>query len=345
MTRKSWTRVGDPVQQGFYEVQIRPESIGPIELEQFVAEWRQRDKKAGKQWWVHVADEPTLEKKPVLLKDTVAGWRRAPKELVEKALARELTREERIARCYERYNQAHRLDGQWANPIAPPPARELKIGMKVANNRGVVGTVVALFEENTLAVVEGEDPGQFQVYHWLRVTPASDNLRTSNFFERSPFNDSFRSAHLEMVMHLVLIQGAIDNMDYQRDYVWELKDKENFIESVLLGRELGRFIFVAPNCSTGAPPQIIDGKQRLNALLEFMASKFPYQGAYWHELSYEDRRMMLNRTVQLLEIEPERVSRKLLLKIFLLANAAGVPQSPEHIARVQALYDAEPGQA
>lgn len=341
MNRNTWTRVGNPIQQGFYEVQILVEGVGPKAVEQFIAEWRAHDKKAGKQWWIYASDDPTVEKKPKLLEGSVSGWRRATKDQVALALKRELTRDERIARCYEHYQQAHRLDSQWANPIDPPAPRKLSVGMKVANNREVVGTVVALYEGDTLAVVE-RFSGGFQVYHWLYVTPASDTPLEANIHERTVFNDGFRSVQLESLLHFVLHQGAIDNMDYQRDYVWDLQDKVNFIESVLMGRDLGRFIFVAMDCRTGAPPQIIDGKQRLNAVVQFMASQYPYKGVYWHELSFEDRRVMLTRSIQLLELNPERVSRKALLKVFLLANAAGVPQSPEHIARVQALYEAEP---
>jgi hypothetical protein len=86
---KEYTSVAQPPKrQGFYEVTLDDGT-------ECIAEWREQDKKDGKQWWRYVSDDPTVEKTPVLL-TSVKAWRPALKEQIEQALKRELTKAERI---------------------------------------------------------------------------------------------------------------------------------------------------------------------------------------------------------------------------------------------------------
>lgn len=364
MNHNPWNSEAPPKSQGFYEVRFldpnAPPQNGPdvvSGIQQSIAEWRERDKKVGKVWWIHVSEDPTKEKKPERLVAKVLNWRKASKEQVQAHLARKLTAEERIAKVYENFRRVRDLSisgdnpiPNWHTPISPPPSRKLEIGMSVDNNRACLGKVVALFEDGQVAVVDrgaslepqNKTSDELSVFHWLDIVPTAlnDTLAPSTH-ESTPFSDSYRTSSISSLIHLITNQGAVSDMDFQRDYVWTLADKENYIDSLLKGRDVGRFIVVAMNCDTGAPPQIVDGKQRLNAVIEFMASTYAYNGLFWHELSYQDRRHLLGRNVQFLMVEPERASRVMILKLFLLANSAGVPQTKEHLSHVQALYDAE----
>ena len=59
--------------------------------------------------------------------------------------------------------------------------------------------------------------------------------------------------------------------DYQREDVWKRKQKSELIESVLMGIPLPVMYFAQDKYGT---LQVIDGRQRLTALFEFLDNKF-----------------------------------------------------------------------
>jgi hypothetical protein len=87
------------------------------------------------------------------------------------------------------------------------------------------------------------------------------------------------------------INGEIDlNPDYQRGNVWTKKQKIAYIEYVLRGGISGRDIFW--NCpgwmgNFRGPMELVDGKQRVTAVLEFQENKFKVFGYYFREYSDE----------------------------------------------------------
>lgn len=86
---------------------------------------------------------------------------------------------------------------------------------------------------------------------------------------------------------------------YQRGLVWSLEDKQNLIESVYRDLDCGKIVvrqraynFVEDFIKNGGNPEhmglyeIVDGKQRINALYEFVHNVFPDKyGNYWKDLS------------------------------------------------------------
>lgn len=67
--------------------------------------------------------------------------------------------------------------------------------------------------------------------------------------------------------------GRLDlNPPYQRGDVWSTKDSQLLIESVMRGIPLPSVILLAPADALDAPTEIVDGKQRLTAILRFMGA-------------------------------------------------------------------------
>ena len=60
--------------------------------------------------------------------------------------------------------------------------------------------------------------------------------------------------------------------DFQREFVWKLKQKSELIESILMGIPLPMVYFFE---SEDGVIQVVDGKQRLTSLFEFLDDKFP----------------------------------------------------------------------
>ena len=60
--------------------------------------------------------------------------------------------------------------------------------------------------------------------------------------------------------------------DFQREFVWKLKQKSELIESILMGIPLPMIYFFE---GENGVIQVVDGKQRLTTLFEFLNNKYP----------------------------------------------------------------------
>lgn len=139
---------------------------------------------------------------------------------------------------------------------------------------------------------------------------------------------------------------------YQRDFVWELSDKQHLINSIYKGIEIGKFVirarswdWVENNVKQGnvdiAFKDIIDGKQRLSTLIEFVSSEFPdSNGNYFKELSLASQRKFMNFmgltyiTIGSMDRDCEDID---VLDMFLNVNIAGVKVDEQHIKYVEGL--------
>ena len=82
--------------------------------------------------------------------------------------------------------------------------------------------------------------------------------------------------------------------------------------------------------------EILDGKQRINALCEFYENRFPYKGKYFNDLSARDRNHFCNYGVDVAEIA--QADKATILKYFLMLNTGGKQISEEHLAKVEKMY-------
>lgn len=138
--------------------------------------------------------------------------------------------------------------------------------------------------------------------------------------------------------------------DFQRAHVWTRKQQVAFVEYALRDGASGRDIYF--NCADNegtiwghnAPVVLVDGKQRLEAVRQFLREEFPVftaisggRGYFASEIAEIDRTVVLNFIFHVNNL-PTRAE---VLKWYLEMNAGGTPHSPDEIARVMALYDAE----
>lgn len=66
--------------------------------------------------------------------------------------------------------------------------------------------------------------------------------------------------------------------DWQREKVWSKEKKQRLIDSILRGWKLPKFYFVKLS-SDPAEYEVVDGQQRLTAILEFFANQLPLDSA------------------------------------------------------------------
>lgn len=177
---------------------------------------------------------------------------------------------------------------------------------------------------------------------WLN----SLDIMPENVKEESNFvKDPLRLSHMATDMSSLLryhFNGDVNyNPPYQRDLVWDLKDKELLIDSVFKGVSIGAFAFVKLDFSSLKENEpyleILDGKQRLTTLAEFYADGFKYRGKYFSEMSKSDKRYFMASLVSL--GMASNLSEKEKIRYFLDLNTKGRPQSEDHLNKVRKLLD------
>lgn len=130
---------------------------------------------------------------------------------------------------------------------------------------------------------------------------------------------------------------------YQRDFCWKLKDKQLLIDSIYNGINLGTILVrkrgwneiekMRANGETElAFKDIVDGKQRLNAIKEFINNEFKDSyGNYFSDLSfYAQNKFTNNQLLQYAEMNENTKDEDVIYQ-FLKLNFSGIPQSKEHI--------------
>lgn len=136
---------------------------------------------------------------------------------------------------------------------------------------------------------------------------------------------------------------------YQRDFCWTLEDKRLLIDSIYNDIECGKILIrkrswdelelMVKNGETEISfNDIVDGKQRLNTLNEFVDDKFTdSNGFYYSDLSNRAQHLFLsNQLITYCEMY-ENTKDADVIEQFLKMNFTGIPQSKEHIDFVKSI--------
>ena len=165
---------------------------------------------------------------------------------------------------------------------------------------------------------------------WYDVYKAEDIQDTHFMKSGYALLNRLTTTALSGLLHKVLYFGVDSDPEFQRGYVWTEQDEVNLIDSVFNDRDIGKFIFLKYNWPR-TDVDVLDGKQRLNALVRFTTSAFPYKGLYWHQLSRLDRQQFADHHIQYAEIDASNFTEADKIRLFLNVNVAGVPQSEDHL--------------
>ncbi|ALR95834.1 DUF262 domain-containing protein [Vibrio alginolyticus] len=89
---------------------------------------------------------------------------------------------------------------------------------------------------------------------------------------------------------------------WQRGLVWTTAQKVAFIESVFIGYDLGSVMinsldWLEDNTSRPMSEIVIDGQQRISALIGFVANEFAVNGLYWKDLTRLEQRTFREREI------------------------------------------------
>lgn len=131
-------------------------------------------------------------------------------------------------------------------------------------------------------------------------------------------------------------EGDLDlNAPYQRAYVWEEKEQQDFLYSVFNNLPIGTIAIVDKETFVEGEPnyEVVDGKQRLTTILMFLNNKIPYKTAegsfYFKDLDPATTRQLRHRSMPY-QCLYHGMTDKDKLEYFYRVNFTGVPQSEEH---------------
>lgn len=124
------------------------------------------------------------------------------------------------------------------------------------------------------------------------------------------------------------------NPIYQRDFVWTHEDNLYLIDSIFNNIDIGKFVFVHKPFKKGDTSyEILDGKQRLHAILHFYQNEYSYNGLFYNDLSKHEKNHFENYNISYAQLENITLEQK--LRYFLSLNVTGKVMDKSNILRVE----------
>ena len=137
---------------------------------------------------------------------------------------------------------------------------------------------------------------------------------------------------------------------YQRPLVWELEDKQLLIDAIYNETDIGKFVvvrreynYIKAMIKKGHTKglgfqELVDGKQRLNAIAEFMQDGFKdSNGRFYSELSDIAKRHFRSYNKCTIALMEGEVTPNDIKNAFLNVNHTGKPMTKEHIEFIKSL--------
>lgn len=135
-------------------------------------------------------------------------------------------------------------------------------------------------------------------------------------------------------------KGGINlDPDYQRTHVWTETQQREYVEYMLRGGEVGRIITwnsVGWMSTWDNPAELVDGKQRLEAVRKFLRGEIKAFGTRYNE--FEDRPSFTDHTFIFNVCKLQ--TREEILELYLNINAGGTPHTKEELDKVRKMLKA-----
>ena len=265
-----------------------------------------------------------------------------PKGKREPKVVEPKTWEEFLVREWEQWRVHHSEDH-------PPSVNyNYKVGQQVIYGRMPDCRVEEIHRDGQLIVISFHDRGENygkpydnnrrlpRICWWSDIDPIEPVEETK--FSRPRIQTQYTQTSLDSLMHTAYRRGFIDSPDYQRGYVWTLEDKQRLIKSIFDRMDIGKFVTLEYPYPENRL-EIVDGKQRLRAIMDFYEGRFAYEGKTWFQLSWMDKQSFTDIMVQVAQLDASMVKKSDILWLFLAINKGGVPQTEEHVSHARALYE------
>ena len=158
-------------------------------------------------------------------------------------------------------------------------------------------------------------------------------------FPRAYYETDVEWPYLETMLKFLDGEKSLLVLDpeYQRAHVWTREQQIAYVEYCLRGGEIGRVIVW--NCATwqhsltDSPIELVDGKQRLEAVRAFLRGDIPVFGHYYSEWEGSIRGVITGFKFRICTLQ----TRKEVLEFYLSINAGGTPHTKEELDQVRNL--------
>lgn len=228
------------------------------------------------------------------------------------------------------------------------PTYSFKIGEKVqygALKEAIVEEI--LYDEKVYVlkcIVTNHNYGKPYDYETYRVCAWHDirpiiNMDT-HFMKENDIKLRFENSTISGLLNYYYHFGIDMNPEYQRNYVWNGKDKEYLLESIFENIDIGKFVLIDLDdeyWTRGYSYEILDGKQRLNTIIEFYENRFPYKGKYYNDLSNKDKQKIKSHNISLAKME--HMDKNTIMKYFVSLNKKGRVMDMEHIKKIEKMIE------
>ena len=138
--------------------------------------------------------------------------------------------------------------------------------------------------------------------------------------------------------------GLDTNPDFQRGHVWTEDQQSKYIEFIIKGGNSGKELYFNHEGWMGdfkGDFVLVDGKQRLSAVLKFVGNSLRvFNGNLLSDFPEKDQRFILRRNGFKININ-NLSSKKDVLGWYLNFNTGGTPHSEIEISRVRKLFEEE----
>lgn len=176
-----------------------------------------------------------------------------------------------------------------------------------------------------------------EIFPWVDPETYNDDDKLT---EDEDIRFSFCNMYMGSIIHRYYKPGIDLNPEYQRDLVWTQEQKYDLIDSIYRNVEIGKMVMIRRHWETDKDLyEMLDGKQRMNAIIEFYEDRFKYMGKYYSEMTPFDRNTLRNTPIAIADTEPLTDEQK--YRYFLKLNTTGTPVDRKHLAKVVELWENE----
>ena len=108
---------------------------------------------------------------------------------------------------------------------------------------------------------------------------------------------SIKGESIQSLYSFYLSKTFLVNRRYQRKLVWTIDEKRSFIDSIMKGYPVPLVLLAEKLKSNERSLEIIDGMQRLNAMMSFIEQEFDVNGSYFNLDTMADTKLLKDNEV------------------------------------------------
>lgn len=176
-------------------------------------------------------------------------------------------------------------------------------------------------------------------WDWLSVRPLQIR-EGKEFLKNEDLELHYSQSQMSEIFGKKYTFGLEMNADYQRDYVWTSEDKINLIDSIFKHVDIGKFVFIHYEWNEhplNYSYEVLDGKQRINAITEFYENRFAYRSLFFNQLSKREQWHFKEYSINVAEIS--KITKEQKIRYFLLLNTSGKVMDVEHLKKVEKMLE------